>query len=82
MQAEGVAADAKHFAANNQETHRQEIDERIPLRALYEIYLPGFKAAVQQGKVKTLMSAYNKINGKMCIRDRFNSSGLGAGRLA
>lgn len=66
MQAEGVAADAKHFAANNQETHRQEIDERIPLRALYEIYLPGFKAAVQQGKVKTLMSAYNKINGTAC----------------
>lgn len=66
VQDEGLVADVKHFAANNQETHRQNIDEIIPLRALYEIYFPGFKACVQEGKVKSVMDAYNKINGKAC----------------
>ena len=66
VQDEGLIANVKHFAANNQETHRQNVDEQIPLRALYEIYFPGFKACVQDGGVKSLMSAYNKINGTAC----------------
>lgn len=65
VQEEGLVANVKHFAANNQETHRQNIDEHIPVRALYEIYFPGFKACVDEG-VKSVMSAYNKINGKAC----------------
>lgn len=61
-----VAANVKHFAANNQETNRVGINETISERALQEIYYPGFKACVQEGKVQTVMSAYNRINGVPC----------------
>ena len=71
LQAEGPIANVKHFAANNQETHRQNVDETIPLRALEEIYFPGFKACVQEGKVKSVMSAYNKINGTACAMNHW-----------
>lgn len=57
VQEAGVAANVKHFAANNQETNRVGINESISARALQEIYLPGFKACVQEGGVKTVMSA-------------------------
>jgi beta-glucosidase len=69
IQDEGVAADVKHFAANNQETDRMGVNEHIPERALREIYLPGFQACVQAG-CKTVMSAYNKINGAACAQNR------------
>lgn len=61
-----VAANVKHFAANNQETNRVGINETISERALQEIYYPGFKACVQEGKARTVMSAYNRINGVPC----------------
>ncbi|MBN1582507.1 MAG: glycoside hydrolase family 3 C-terminal domain-containing protein [Anaerolineae bacterium] len=70
VQSEGIAADVKHFAANNQEFQRQGVDEVIPERALREIYLPAFKAAVQEGGCWTVMSAYNKINGHDCAMNR------------
>lgn len=86
IQDEGLTANVKHFAANNQETHRQNINELIPVRALYEIYFPGFKACVQDANVKSLMDAYNKINGKACamnswlltdvLRDEWGYEGL------
>lgn len=66
VQEYGVIANVKHFAANNQETNRVGIDETISSRSLEEIYLPGFKACVTEGDVKTVMSAYNKINGVPC----------------
>ncbi len=66
VQEYGVIANVKHYAANNQETNRVGIDETISPRAMEEIYLPGFKACVTDGKVKTVMSAYNKINGVPC----------------
>ncbi len=65
----GVAANVKHFAANNQETNRLGINETISKRALEEIYFPGFKACVKEGRVKTVMSAYNKINGIPCTEN-------------
>jgi beta-glucosidase len=66
VQKEGVAANVKHFAANNQETMRMGIDEIISERALREIYYPAFKAAIQKGRSWTVMSAYNSINGVPC----------------
>lgn len=66
----GVLANAKHFAANNQETDRMGVDEKIPRRALEEIYFPGFKACVKAG-CKTMMSAYNKINGIPCAQNKW-----------
>lgn len=70
LQAEGPLANVKHFAANNQETYRQNINEEISLRALQEIYLPGFRACAEGG-VKTVMSAYNKINGDACAMNHW-----------
>lgn len=69
VQDQGMVADVKHFAANNQETLRQGINEHISERALREIYLPGFEATVKEGKVETVMSAYNSINGKPCAQN-------------
>ncbi len=69
VQDQGMVADVKHFAANNQETLRQGVNEHISERALREIYLPGFEAAVKEGKVGTVMSAYNSINGKPCAQN-------------
>jgi len=66
VQAEGVIPSVKHFAANNEEFERHRIDEAISDRALHEIYLPAFKAAVQQAHVWTVMSCYNLVNGKHC----------------
>lgn len=71
VQSTGVAADPKHFAANNQETSRMNGEQKIPMRALREIYLPGFRACVQDGGAKTVMSAYNKINGTACALNKW-----------
>lgn len=70
LNAEGVIAEPKHFAANSQERDRLEIDEKIPERALREIYLPAFKACVDAGAM-AIMSAYNKINGESCAMNRW-----------
>lgn len=69
VQEYNVAANVKHFAANNQETNRVGINEIISERALKEIYLPGFKACVTEGNVQTVMSAYNQINGVPCTEN-------------
>lgn len=69
VQEEDIGADVKHYAANNQETLRVGINEHISERALREIYFPGFKACVQDGKAMTVMSAYNSINGEPCAHN-------------
>ena len=59
MQENGVSACVKHFALNNDEEHRFQVNVKVSDRALHEIYLPAFKAAVEQGHVWALMGAYN-----------------------
>lgn len=71
VQSEGVAATVKHFACNNQEYERMYVDTRVEERALREIYLPAFKAAVQEAKVYCVMNAYNKINGFYAAENDF-----------
>ena len=63
LQDEGVAAVAKHYAGNEQETQRGTINSVISQRALEEIYLAPFRAAVEEGHVMAIMAAYNKVNG-------------------
>jgi beta-glucosidase len=62
IQDEGVIANVKHYAGNNQETARGSINDEIDERTLREIYLPAFEASVKQGQVGSLMCAYNKVN--------------------
>ena len=71
VQSENVIPSVKHFAANNQEFERHRIDERIDARALHEIYLPAFQAAVQEAGVWAVMNAYNKVNGLWCAQNPF-----------
>jgi beta-glucosidase len=66
VQGEGVIPSVKHFDANNEEFERHRIDAQIDERTLHEIYLPAFKAAVQEGGAWNVMSAYNKVNGVHC----------------
>ena len=59
VQQNGVAACVKHYALNNQEVNRHTTNVIVDDRALYEIYLPAFKAAVQEGKAWAIMGSYN-----------------------
>ncbi|MFI5336441.1 MAG: glycoside hydrolase family 3 C-terminal domain-containing protein [Opitutales bacterium] len=63
LQGRGVVATVKHYAANNQETERDTIDVRVSERALREIYLPAFRAAVTEGRAGAVMNSYNCLNG-------------------
>ena len=69
-QAQGVASCAKHFAANSQEFERDTINEIIDERTLREIYLPAFRAVVQEAGVLSVMGAYNQVNGEFCCENR------------
>ena len=64
LQKNGVAACIKHYALNNQELWRGHIDVYLSDRALYEIYLPAFKAAIEKGGSWTIMGSYNKYRGQ------------------
>jgi len=63
MQAGGAGASLKHFAANNQETHRVEISADVDERTLREIYLPAFERVVTEARPATVMCSYNRVNG-------------------
>ena len=86
VQSEDVAATVKHFDANNQEYERMFVNVKLGARAMHEIYLPAFKAAVEEGKVMAVMSAYNKVNNHYCsendylletiLKDKWNFGGL------
>lgn len=70
-QSRDIASCVKHFAANNQETQRGSIDVEMDERALREIYLPAFHAAVQDGGVWCVMGAYNKFRGEHCCHNDY-----------
>ncbi len=71
VQNNGVAVCVKHFALNNEETFRHQTDVDLDDRALYEIYLPAFKAAVQEGGAWSVMAAYNLYRGQyLCSNER------------
>lgn len=71
VQQNGVAACVKHFALNNQEINRHTLNVIVDDRALYEIYLPAFKAAVQEGKAWAIMGAYNLYKGQHACHNQY-----------
>jgi len=70
VQSQGIITESKHFAANNQETNRDTVNEIIDERTLREIYLPAFEATVKAG-VGAVMCAYNKVNGAYMCENNF-----------
>ncbi len=70
LQSKGVAACAKHFACNDQETRRMSGSSNLDERTLHEIYLPAFEAVVKKGKTRSIMCAYNAVNGEFCAENK------------
>lgn len=69
VQQNGVSACVKHFALNNQEQWRGNINVNVSDRALYEIYLPAFKAAIEEGHAWSIMGSYNQFRGQHCCEN-------------
>ncbi len=66
---EYALANPKHYAANNIENTRFEVDVNVDERTLREIYLPHFRAAVVEGRAASIMTAYNLVNGEYCAEN-------------
>lgn len=71
VQDQGIAACVKHYAANNEEIDRGTVDVRMSERALREIYLPAFKAAVEDANVYAVMGSYNKFRGQFATHNEY-----------
>jgi beta-glucosidase len=71
VQSQRVATCTKHYIANNQEWNRMSVDANMDERTLREIYLPAFKAIVQEADGWTIMSAYNKTLGHYCAENKY-----------
>lgn len=70
IQSRGTGACLKHFAVNNQETNRNNNDSRLSQRPLRELYLKCFEIAVKESQPWSIMTAYNKVNGKYTCEDK------------
>ena len=71
VQSNGVATCVKHFALNNHETNRHTTNVIVDDRTLYEIYLPAFKAAVQEGGTWAIMGSYNLYKDQHCCHNEY-----------
>ncbi|MGA9069867.1 MAG: glycoside hydrolase family 3 C-terminal domain-containing protein [Terracidiphilus sp.] len=71
VQSQGVIATVKHYALNDQEYNRHNVDVEVDERTMREIYLPAFEAAVMQGHVDAVMNSYNLINGQHATQNEF-----------
>ena len=71
VQSQGVIATVKHFAMNDQEYNRHNVDSDVDERTMREIYLPAFEAAVTKGHVDAVMNSYNLINGSHATQNEF-----------
>lgn len=71
VQDQGVSACVKHYAANNEEADRGTVNVMMSERALRELYLPGFKAAVQEARVNAVMGSYNKFRGQYATHHKY-----------
>ncbi len=71
LQDEKVVVTLKHYACNNQEWSRGFLDVQVSKRALHEIYLPGFEYAITEAHAMSVMSSYNKINGKWAAENPY-----------
>jgi beta-glucosidase len=71
VQSEGVVATVKHYALNNQEYNRHNVDTEVDERTMRELYLPAFEAAVSKGHVDAVMNSYNLINGFHATQNEF-----------
>jgi len=71
IQSQDTAACVKHYALNNQELNRGRVNVVADERTLREIYLPGFEAAVKQGKTLSLMGSYNQFRGQHCCHNDY-----------
>lgn len=71
LQSTGTAACPKHFALNNSENYRYMSDSTVDERAARELYLKAFEICVKEGKPRTMMCAYNKVNGEFCSQNKW-----------
>ena len=71
VQSQGVVATVKHFALNNSEFDRHNVDAIVDERTMREIYLPAFEAAVKHGHVDSVMDSYNLVNGEHSTQNTF-----------
>ena len=76
VQSYDVAATVKHFCLNDQEWNRNNVDTHCDLRTLHEIYLPAFRAAVQEAGVLCVMTSYNKIDGIWASENKYLQTGV------